>query len=62
MTTSDLNKRLGDTGLVVLDVRSPGDWQASELMVSGAIRKSPGAALAWAGEVDKGKTVVLYCA
>lgn len=62
MTTAELNKRLGDASLVVLDVRSSADWQSSDLMVAGAVRKSPGATTAWAGELDRSKTIVLYCA
>lgn len=62
MTTAELNKRLGDPNLVVLDVRSSGDWKSSDLMVAGAVRKSPGITAVWAGDLDRSKTIVLYCA
>ena len=73
MDKDELKSMLGTDNLVVLDVREPSetaggkiragrDWSSSEYKIQGAIRADPGKVSSWAGNYDKGKTVVLYCA
>lgn len=56
----DLRARLGDPDLIVLDVRTEGDWQASGRKIRGAIRENPSRFEAWADKYSKEKTLVLY--
>jgi rhodanese-related sulfurtransferase len=62
ITTDDLNLRLGDADLVVLDVRSNPDWRQSATKIVGSERVNPGAANQWASHYSKEKDIVLYCA
>jgi len=57
-----LKGMLGSDNLVVIDVRAGRDWSSSEFMIQGASREVPSDVGKWAGNYDKGKTVVLYCA
>jgi len=62
MSSDELRDRLGEANLVVLDVRTAGDYARNETQIEGAVRVDPNAALSWAGSFDKGATIVLYCA
>ncbi len=62
MDKDELKSMLGTDDLVVLDVRAGRDWSSSEYKIQGAIRVDPGEVSSWAGNYDKGKTIVLYCA
>lgn len=62
MTKEELRGKLGDSNLVVVDVRTGRDWRASDVKIKGAVRESPGDVAAWAGKYPKAKTLVLYCA
>ena len=62
MSTEELKGRLGDAGLVILDVRTGWDWNQSSEKIAGAVRVDPGAVQEWAGSYPKEGTLVLYCA
>jgi rhodanese-related sulfurtransferase len=62
MSTDELNSRLGEAGLVVLDVRDSWDWGKADKKIVGAVRVEPGTASQWAGDYPAVKTIVLYCA
>ncbi|MDF1553736.1 MAG: hypothetical protein P1P84_11770 [Deferrisomatales bacterium] len=62
MTIAELNSRLGESGLVVVDVRAAGDWESSTTQIRGAVRRDPNAVAAWADEYERGQTIVAYCA
>lgn len=62
MTKEQLKALLGDPHVVILDVRTQGDWAASEEKITGAIRENPDGFESWADEYSKEKTLVLYCA
>jgi rhodanese-related sulfurtransferase len=59
----ELKSRLGDSSLVLIDVRTTGDWEESRTKIKGAIRENdywnPSA---WASRYPRDKTIVLYCA
>ncbi len=59
---SELKAQLGQSGLVVLDVRRDSDWDSSGAKIKGAVRESPGNFRGWADKYPKEKTIVLYCA
>jgi hypothetical protein len=62
MTKDELKAKLGNPEVVILDVRSPSDWDKSDLKIKGAVREDPADAKAWLGNYQKDKTYVLYCA
>jgi len=62
ITKEELKSMLGNPDLIVLDVRSDSDWQASNRKILGAVRENPNDSESWAGKYPKTKTLVLYCA
>ena len=62
MSTDELNSRLGEEGLVVLDVRSAYHYGASGDKIKGSERVDAGKVSQWAANYDKEETIVLYCA
>ena len=62
MQVDELNARLGDPVLVVIDVRAAGDWEGSSTKIKGAIREASKSVSDWAPNHPKDKTIVLYCA
>lgn len=61
MTVDELNVRLNDPSLVIIDVRSPGDWNSSSTKIKGAYREILEKIDDWAPRYDKEKAIVLYC-
>ena len=62
MQVDELNARLGNPSLVVIDVRAAGDWEASSARIKGAIREVGKSVSDWASNYSKDRTIVLYCA
>lgn len=62
ITKEELRAKLGDPSVVVVDVRQPSHWRASDVKIKGAVRENPGDTADWAGKYPKHKTLVLYCA
>ena len=60
MSTDELNSRLGETDIAIVDVRTGADWDNSNQMIAGAIRGNPRALNL--SELNKDQTIVLYCA
>ena len=58
----ELKSMLGSSDLVVIDVRTGRDWTSSEFKIQGAQRHEAGDVASWAGNIEKDKTIVLYCA
>ena len=61
MQVDELNARLVDPSLVVIDVRAAGDWGGSSTKIKGAIREESKSISDWASNYSKDKTIVLYC-
>ena len=61
MTKEDLKPLVGDPNVIVIDVRSMGDWQKDTLMIKGAVREDPVDMASWMDKYPKDKTLVLYC-
>lgn len=61
MQVDELNARLGDPSLAVIDVRAAGDWEGSPSKIKGAIREASKSVSDWASNYPKDKTIVLYC-
>ncbi|THB72321.1 MAG: rhodanese-like domain-containing protein [Desulfobulbaceae bacterium] len=62
MDKDELKANLGNSDVVILDVRAGRDWSSSELQIKGSVRVNPGDVDSWAGDYAKDKTYVLYCA
>ena len=62
MSKDELKAKLESPGLLLLDVRTAGDWEKSNEKIAGAMRMDPQAVDAWAGTLPKDKEIVLYCA
>ncbi len=53
---------LSDPQVIILDVRTPKDWEASGQKIKDAVRQDPKEAKTWAASLPKDKKIVLYCA
>jgi hypothetical protein len=62
ITKEKLAGKLGQSDLVIIDVRLGTDWSGSELKIKGAVREDPREVNSWAGKYPKEKTLVFYCA
>ncbi len=62
MNPEELNRRLGESELVVVDVRTQGDWDRSKRKIKGAVRVEPHDAGFLPDKYGKDKTLVFYCA
>ena len=61
MTREELKPLVGSPNVVVIDVRSMGDWNKETLMIKGAVREDPTNVSAWMDKYPKDKTLVFYC-
>jgi rhodanese-related sulfurtransferase len=57
-----LSSVLKDQDVVIVDVRSDRDWNASDKKIKGALRGDPFHVESWADSLPKDKTIILYCA
>jgi hypothetical protein len=62
MKKDELKAMLGNSDLVILDVRYKKDWTDSDSKIKGAIREDPESVQSWTEKYSKDKTIVLYCA
>lgn len=62
ISKEDLRGQLGDSQIVVIDVRTKKDWDKSGYKVTGAMRENPDDVESWSRKYPKDKTIVLYCA
>jgi rhodanese-related sulfurtransferase len=62
MSKEELKGMLGNPNLVIIDVRTRADWNASEEKIREAVREDPGKVDSWMGNYPKEKTYVFYCA
>jgi rhodanese-related sulfurtransferase len=60
ITKEELKERLGNSDVIVLDVRESQNWQDSEFKIKGATRQPPRIFDSWADQYPKDKTLVLY--
>ena len=62
VTKEELKTMIGESQVVVIDVRTGKDWDGSKLKIKDSVREEPRKANSWAGKYNKQKTYVLYCA
>jgi rhodanese-related sulfurtransferase len=61
MTVEELKAEHGSLDLVVIDVRTERDWEASDRKIAGAVREDPASPQQWAEKYAKESRIVLYC-
>jgi hypothetical protein len=62
ITKEEVLGMLGNPDVIIIDVRSGGDWNGSELKIKGAVREDPRNVSSWIEKYPKDKTLVFYCA
>jgi len=63
ISKEELKSMLGHPEVIIIDVRTRGDWDKSKEKIRGAVREDPNKnAKSWADKYSKDKTIVLYCA
>jgi hypothetical protein len=63
MTKEELKGSLGKPDVIIVDVRTPEDWNKSQQKIIGALRENPEKDIrSWATRYPKDKTLVFYCA
>jgi len=60
ISINQLLESLDHPQLLILDVRTPGSWQASGIKIKGAVRKNPDTFESWANDFPENKFLVLY--
>jgi rhodanese-related sulfurtransferase len=62
ITKEEVLGMFSNSDVIIIDVRSGGDWNGSELKVKGAIREDPKRVSSWIDKYPKDKSLVFYCA
>jgi hypothetical protein len=60
MTKEELKPLIGNPDVVIIDVRSPLDYEASNVKIKGAVREDPRKLGLWLNRYPKEKTLVFY--
>ena len=60
ITIDQLFEKLDHPQMLILDVRTPKSWQASDNKIKSAVRKNPDTFDSWANDLPKNKFLVLY--
>ena len=61
MSKEALKGELNNPELVVVDVRTAGSWDKSELKIQGAVKEDPDRTDTWMGKYPNTGTLVFYC-
>ncbi len=62
ISKEDLREMLGKPDVVIMDVRTGSDWNASTAKIKGAVREEADKVESWIEKYPKDKTLVFYCA
>lgn len=60
ISKEELRAALGSADLTIIDVRVGMDWDASDVMIKGAVREDPEDVEQWAGKYPKDARLVFY--
>ena len=61
MTKEELKPLMGTSGVILLDVREPDDWNKGREKIAGAVREDPEKDVkTWAEKYPRDKTLVFY--
>jgi hypothetical protein len=61
MSKEELQAKLGNPDVIIIDNRTDHDWTGSSSKIKGAVREDPGKILDWIDKYPKDKTLVFYC-
>lgn len=61
LTDQELKSLLESPDIVVIDLRTSGEWEGSPFKVPHAVHEDPTDVLSWAAKYSIDSTVVLYC-
>jgi hypothetical protein len=61
MSKEELQPKLGNPDVIIIDNRTDHDWTGSRSKIKGAVREDPTQILAWVDKYPKDKTFVFYC-
>ena len=62
VTKDQLKAEITAPDVIVIDVRSPHDWNSAQWKIQGARRESPAEVGQWMAKYPRDKEIVLYCA
>ncbi len=62
MSIEELKQQIGSPNLIIIDVRTPHDWEDSKVKIRGSIREEPSEMDSWMSKYPSNKTLVFYCA
>lgn len=62
ITKEELKPGIGSPNVVIIDVRTGKDWNASEKKIKGAVREDPDKVEVWAKKYKPSQDIVVYCA
>ena len=60
ITKDELRAQLESPGLTIIDVRIVKDWNASDVMIKGAVREAPKDVSVWVEKYPKDRRFVFY--
>ncbi len=61
MSIDGLKAQLGNSDVIVIDVRTAHDWEGSKTKIKGAVREDAHNIASWINKYPKEKTLVFYC-
>ena len=62
ITKEEVKEMLGNPAVIIIDVRSGGDWSGSNVKIQRAVREDPESVDSWIDRYPKDKTLIFYCA
>ena len=60
ISKEDLREMIGKSDLIIVDVRTGSDWDASTVKIKGAVREEADKVDSWIEKYPRDKTLVLY--
>jgi rhodanese-related sulfurtransferase len=61
ITAEELNLKLNNPELIIIDVRLERDWESSTLKIKGAVWEDFQEVNSWAEKYSRDRTIILYC-
>ncbi len=62
MSIEELKRQMGNPNLIIIDVRTPDDWEKSAMKIKGSIREDPLETDSWVAKYPSDKILLFYCA
>ena len=62
MSIAELKQQMDSPNLIIIDDRTPRDWEGSATKIKETVRDVPSEMASWVAKYPPGKTLVFYCA